>query len=634
MHLANKRTLHVAIIVAVGLLVYANTLHAPFYWDDSNFTDSPLVKSLDYFIHPGQAKGFEGHGGFLSRYFGYLSFALNYRLHGLELPGYHLVNIGIHLITALLVYRLVTLTFRTPYFREGRDSGTTDARAGFIAFFTALLFVAHPVQTQAVTYIVQRFASLAALFYLLSLTNYLQARLILSGPQKRTGAALGWLAAALVSAILAVKTKEIAYTLPFAVLLFEFLLFAGKPRQVAKALAVAAVPVLALAASRISGTSLDQILVNLDRATRLQTDMSRWDYLATQFPVLLTYLRLLVLPVGQRLDYGYRIYDSFLVPKVYVSALLLCLLLGVAVILLIRSRAREEDEDLLLRVIALGIFWFFITSAIESSIIPIVDVIFEHRLYLPSLGLFLAAAACVSMLGRQNDRMPGWPELRVTAGCLAVLLMLSGATYARNRLWSDEVAFWEDNARKTPKKARVLVNLARAREKRGDAEGAEKVYTMANDLDPDQTDTLLNVGLMHVQKGRLEDALRLFQNALVMDPNLVEAHNNIGMVYGIQGRYDDALKEFLQVVKLKPGLAEPHNNIGSLYLKQKKYPEAIEEFRKCLELDPGYEKAYLNRGEVLLATGHKGEAVADFRRALAINPESVEAAQRLKLMEK
>jgi len=630
MQLLDRKIVQATLIIVVGLIVYSNTLHVPFSFDDSTLTNSPCIKSFAYFLHPGTAKAYVWYGGFLSRYFGFLTFALNYRFNGLEVTGYHVVNLAIHLMAALLVNRLVFLTLSTPYFRKGRDHEAIDARAGFIALLAALLFVAHPIQTQAVTYVVQRFASLASMLYLLSLTNYLKGRLILDGPGKRPFAAGCWFAAALFSALLALKSKEIAYTLPLIVLLFEFLLFTREPRKRVRVLALALLPLLALVASRVSGGSLAEFLKNLDSATRLQTDMSRLDYLATQCRVILTYLRLLALPVDQRLDYDYPLYHSFLNPGVAASAAFLLCLLGTALYLLRVSRGREDDKTVLLRLVALGILWFFITLSVESSLIPIVDVIFEHRVYLPCVGVFIAASACLSLAGGANLRMPGWPEPRVMAGCLVVLLLFSGATYARNRCWGDDVAFWADNAWRSPQKARVYLNLGYTLEKHGDKEGADEAYRTAGSIAP-QTDSLLNSGLLEIDKGRLDEALVQFRAALALNPNLAEGHNNIGKVYGLQMRTDDALKEFLLAVRLDPTLGEPHNNIGYVYAQKGRYAEALKEYDKCLALVPDYEVAYLNRGKALQATGHTNEALADFSRVLKLNPSNAFALQQLHL---
>lgn len=630
MHLLSRKPVQVSLVALVCLLLYANTLHAPFYWDDAMLVESPIIKSFHYFLHPSAGRDFSWYGGFLSRFFGYFTFALNYRFGGLDTTGFHLVNVAIHLLASLLVYRLVRLTLRTPFFAEGANPAGIEARAGFIAFTAALLFAAHPIQTQAVTYIVQRFASLAAMLYLLSVTSYLKGRLVWHGAVRRPVAAGLWFGAAAVAAALALKSKETAYTLPLALVLLELLLFTRQNRRRALVLAFSAVPVAALAATRLSSGSLAELTANLDKATRLQTSMGRLDYLATQCKVIVTYLRLLVFPAGQRLDYDYPVYHSLFQPAVFVCALSLAGLLALAVACLRLSRDREDDRTPLLRLVALGIFWFFLALAVESSLIPIVDVIFEHRVYLPSVGAFMAAAAAVSFFGRGEGVLPGWPPLPVVAAVAVFVLCLGWATHARNALWSDEVAFWQDNARKSPQKARVFVNLARAFERRGDPVQATEAYRAAVAIDPNQTDPLLNFGLLLVQAGKLDEALAQFQAALRIDPGLVEAYNNIGKVYGMQRRYDDALKAFQAALELKPTLAEPHNNIGYVYAQQNRHGEALVEYDKCLALYPDYDKAFVNKGTALKALGRQAEAQAAFRRALEINPKNAEAAQLLR----
>ncbi|HBA89384.1 MAG TPA: hypothetical protein DCZ75_15785 [Geobacter sp.] len=631
-HLLNRGIFHVAVIVAIALCGYYHTLNVPFYWDDNMLLDSPIIKSLDHFVHPATVKGTDWYGGFTSRYVGYLSFALNYRLHGLSLPGFHLVNIAIHIAAALLVYRLVLLAMRTPFFAKGRGEGEIDRRTPFIALLAALLFVAHPIQTQAVTYVVQRFASLATLLYLVCVTSYIEGRLLLAGEQRRGARALPWFVVSFVAATLALWTKQMAYTLPFAIILLEFLLFTRDIRKRLVVIAVSLVPILGLVVSRVSGGgSLAQLTENLDRATRLQTDMPRLDYLATQCSVILTYLRLLFIPVGQRLDYDYPVYSSFAQPKVFICCAILSALLVTAAISLYHSRDREDDRGVLLRLVGLGIFWFFITLSIESSVIPIVDVIFEHRLYLPSVGFFIAVAAGVSMAGGANPRIPGWPRWPVAAASLAALLLLLGATHARNTLWGDQVAFWQDNAKKSPGKLRVLVSLGRALENKGEYLRAAQVYRTLLEIDPTQTDPLLNLGLLEIRDGKLDQAQSHFEQALAIDPLLVEGHNNLGQVLGMQRRYDEALKEFLLVLKLKPSLAPTHNNVAVIHAEQKRYDQAFEEYGKCLALDPNYANGYLNRGKAYLAVGKKSEAAADFRRVLELEPGNAEGARQLRL---
>jgi protein O-mannosyl-transferase len=638
MTVLNRKSLHVCLIVVVGLILYARTLQVPFILDDfESIAHNPLITSFAYFSDLGSGKIFFGHAGFVSRWFGYLSFALNYRFHGLDLAGYHAVNIAIHLLGALSVYWIVRLTFRTPYFLQGRAAGRIGEQAGFTALVAALLFVAHPLQTQAVTYLIQRLASLAALLYLISLACYIQGRLAGRGTGKLRLSAAAWFAASLFSAFLALKTKQNSCTLPLTVLLYELLFFTGTHRKKLMG-ALLALGALAGSAGALlvfrSGRSWEELLGQLDLATRLQTDTSRWDYLATQLRVIVTYLRLVVLPVGQRLEYDYPVDHSFLSGPVLFSGALLSCLVAVACICLQRSSAWKGDDgdaSPLLRVIAFGIFWFFIALSIESSIIPIVDVIFEHRMYLPLAGLFMALAASLALASGECGALAGWPKLPVVAGAAGVLLLLSGLTIARNETWRSEVGLWQDNTQKTPNKGRVYLNLGAAQERAGNLAGAEEAYLAANTLTVDQPFSRLDLGRLYLQSNRLDEAQRQFQEALGIDPTMGDAYNNIGKILEMKNQNDEALKEYLKAVRYRPYLATPYLNIGRLYARQKRYPEAIKEYEKAIVRDPAYSEAFIGRGEILLATGRRSEAIADFRRALQISPTSAEAAQQLKL---
>src|SRR5208283_3689820 len=196
-----------ACVAFLIIIVYSNTLNAPFQWDEGDFiVDNPIVKDLHYFTSPADAKGFALYDALVQRYIGFLTFAIDYRIHGLSVTGYHIVNIAIHIANAVLVYLLVLLTFRTQYFREqgpgargqepvdhsqkqesryqsllpGPRSPVPVPRSldpKLVALFSSLFFAAHPLQIEAVTYVFQRLASLAAFFYLLALAAYIQSRL-------------------------------------------------------------------------------------------------------------------------------------------------------------------------------------------------------------------------------------------------------------------------------------------------------------------------------------------------------------------------------------------------------------------------------------------------------------------------
>jgi hypothetical protein len=266
--------------------------------------------------------------------------------------------------------------------------------------FAALLFAVHPIQTQAVTYIVQRFASLAALFYLFALVTYIKFRLIslqtpiLEGQHHRPGISVkryALYAVSLISVILAMKTKEFAFTLPVVMAICEFMFFKEtlKRRMLYLAPIILTMVIIPPSLSDTSGSlseigGIDEAAAEISGA---RDKISRWDYLNTQFRVIVTYIRLLFLPISQNLDYDYPIYRSFFSPAVILSFMFLLLLFGIGIYLFYISRITHCA----LRITAFGIFWFFVTLSVESSVIPI-DAL-EHRVYLPSVDSLLLTSA-------------------------------------------------------------------------------------------------------------------------------------------------------------------------------------------------------------------------------------------------
>ncbi|MDP2158748.1 MAG: hypothetical protein Q8K68_13690 [Nitrospirota bacterium] len=217
--IATSPLAHACLIIVFGFLAYSNSFHVPFQWDDKYFiNENPIIRDFNYFLHPGQAEVFGMlHDHLRGRYIGYLTFALNYRVNGLDVTGYHIVNFSIHVINALLVYWLARLTFRTPFFAK-----PAHANDRFIPLFSALLFISHPLQTEAVTYIYQRLASLSALFYLLSVSSYVRSRL-----SETRRVQITFLVISLIAAALGMKTKENAFTIPITIALYELCFFIG-----------------------------------------------------------------------------------------------------------------------------------------------------------------------------------------------------------------------------------------------------------------------------------------------------------------------------------------------------------------------------------------------------------------------
>jgi tetratricopeptide (TPR) repeat protein len=587
-----KPVFQVFLIIVLGLLVYSNTFHVPFQFDDkSNIVENPLVKDLQYFTTPSKLQQVKLHLGYEDmkrRLAGYFTFALNYKLHSLDVTGYHVFNLIVHLTNALLVYWLVALSFKTPFFSGHTEKDGYNHRYShhFMALFAALLFVSHPIQTQAVTYIVQRFTSLATLFYLFSLLMYIKARLSESSTKRYS-----FYAVCLISAILSMKSKEIAFTLPVVITLYECMFFKGEMKRrilylIPVLLTMMVIPLSFIDVNRPIGSMIGE----LSEATKVQTTMSRWDYLITQFRVIVTYIRLLLLPVNQNLDYDYPVYHSFFNPGVILSFLFLLSIMGLGIYVLYRYRGSASHT----RLISFGIFWFFITVSVESSIIPIVDVIFEHRMYLPSIGLCIAFVSAVEVMseriGERNVRM----RKAVIYVMVLAVISLSATAYARNAVWQSEEKLWEDVIKKSPHKARPHNNLGMLYYSRGRIEEATKEFQTALKLKPDYPEAHNNLGSAYVDHGRIEEAIKEYQTALTLKPDYAEAHYNLGKVYHDRGRIEEAIKEYQTALALKPDYAKAHINLGIAYFNRGRIEDAIKEYQAALKINPNYDAARNN----------------------------------------
>ncbi len=576
------KIISLSLIALIGTIAYSNTFNAPFVFDDSiNLVENLLIKDLDNFIFPSG-----GYKGYLPRSVAFFTFALNYHFGGLDVTGFHVVNLIIHITNAILVYFLVVLTFKTPFF-EGQGSGGL-LSPHLIALFSALLFVSHPVHTQAVTYIVQRLSSLAALFYLLSMVMYVTARVKGQGSRVK-GAA--FFSMSLISAVLAMFTKEISFTLPIMVIIYEFLFFGSGLRK-KFLLFIPAVLILIIIPSAIVGIDrpLSEILSDVSERTKLQTNMPRWDYLVTEMRVVTTYIRLLFLPLDQNLYYDYPLYHSLFEPPVFLSFLFLASLFGLAVYLLFKSKGSRVkgpgSSAPYLRLVGFGILWFFITLSVESSVIPIAHVIFEHRLYLPASGAFIAVITSVfiimgNLMGRRKIM-----ERVLIPVLAAAIIALTGATYARNVVWQSEVKLLEDAAQKSPESADVYNGLGHACMVKGELDRAIEYFRIAQKLNPNYPPVYNNLGVAYGKKGRFDDALNELKSALTLDPRNPEIYNNIAIVYREKGLFEKEISYLDIALKLNPNFAIAHFNLGAAYESKGWSEMAREHYSKARALNP------------------------------------------------
>lgn len=556
-------------ILALGAAAYANALGAGFAFDDlPSIVKNPAAHDWRNFV-----LSRTGYAQRPNRYVAYLTFALNCAWGGLDPAGYHAVNVAIHLASALLVYALVVLLFRTP---RARGSALA-AQAPALGFLAGALFAVHPLQTQAVTYVVQRLASLATLFGLATVVGYLRWRLRGEAAQPPRGGR-GWgYAAALGAAVLAMRTKEIAFTVPLLLAAVE-LWFLDGPR-LRRALYVA--PFLATMAIvpatvvRI-GEPLGVALADASTVTRVQTGLSRLEYFRAELTVIARYLGLLLLPVGQNVDPDVPVPDSWLAPSVVgAGALLAALGLAVAVCLWRTSTRAARPLDPALRVAAFGGLWFFVTLSVESTFIPIVDLMYEHRVYLPSAGFALVAAVAAGLVARRLA--PRRPAAVVVGAALALAAALVPATYLRNEVWASELALWSDAARKSPHKARPLNNLGAALTDAGRLDEAAATLGEVIRAHPEHAEAYYNLGRIRLATGDFAQAGALFRKALALREGYAEAYANLGAALIRQQRFQEAVATLEEARPVIEENAEARFNLGVAYATLGDVPAATRE---------------------------------------------------------
>ncbi|MFH1768943.1 MAG: tetratricopeptide repeat protein [Candidatus Omnitrophota bacterium] len=571
----------------LGIIIYSNTFWSPFQFDSETLVGGKTaIKNIANLDKIWQL--------WSTRFITFLSFALNYHFHGFNVFGYHFVNIAIHIASAILVWYLVKLILRTPALRED----TTSKYSHIIAFFTALIFVSHPVQTEAVTYIYQRSTALAAFFYIASICLYLKTRLLqganVLAARWRRYYCLSW-----VLAIAGMFTKENVVTLPLMIVLCEYCFFkaSGYRDREYSLFYLALLPIIPLLLFLTS----PPVFIDLDILS--DRPVLGGEYLLTQLRVVITYLRLFFVPLNQNLDYDYPIIGDFKDPSVLLSFFVLLTIIIIAVRIFPRRR-----------LLSFSIFWFFLCLIPESTIIPLRDVIFEHRLYLPMVGYSIfIVTGLVYLLKEERFKFAV-----AIISCIAVIY--SVMTYCRNNVWKDKVSLWNDVVRKSPQKARVYSHRGKAFLDNKEYKNALVDLNRALLLDSLYPEVYNQRGVLFARRKEYDEAIADFNKALDIHPYFVEVYNNRGAVFLDLREYDKAIDDFGRALEICPDYVNAYSNLGVAFVKKEEYEKAINQFNRALQLDPKCAEAYNNRGSVFLDMGEYDKAINDFNRALRIDP--------------
>ena len=537
-------------------LIYSSNLDGPFLFDDGTNIQHNSAIRLTRLSWTG-LKDAAFNSPLSNRPLAYISFALNYYFHGYRTVGYRTVNILIHILAGVFLFLFIKTTLSLPAVRSRYGI------RNWLPYIAVLVWLVHPLQTQSVSYIVQRMNSMASMLYLLSMLCYARARLAQAPAVKwpLTGACI-------VSGLLALGTKETAATLPLFILLYEWFFFQDLNGRWLKRhlpfLAGLVILLLGVALIYLGGHPFEKILSRYE--TRDFTPLQR---VLTEFRVLILYLSLLIYPHPNRLnlDYDYSLSHSLIEPPTTLLALL-------AIIGMLAWSIRLAKND---RLISFCILWYFGNLVIESSIVGL-EIVFEHRAYLPSMMMILMVAILV-------DRYLKSKLLKIALVC-AITLVFSAWTYERNTIWSNAVSLWSDVVKKSPRKVRAHNNLGNALKSHGKIEEAIDHFKTALQINPGYAKAHNNLGTALAARGETDEAIKHFGLALFIDPNYAAAHSNLGVALASRNEMEKAVVHFRAALRLKPDYAKVHSNLGAALVRQEKLQEALEHFQTALRLKP------------------------------------------------
>ncbi|QLE86105.1 hypothetical protein FLM48_14130 [Shewanella sp. Scap07] len=545
------------------LVCYFITLKVPFYLDDaSSISDNMHILGLPV------VEVFKLYG---MRGVAYASFAVNYQATGLDVSGFHITNIGVHFLSASFVYLLTKECCRAQ-----------QLPSTWLPFIVAMFFVCHPLHTQAVTYIVQRIASLAGLFYFSALYFYLLLR---RSSIRSQYICYGFLT--LAAMLLAFFTKQNTIVLPLSILLLELLVVCRIPNRYQVVSIAGLVSAVVLALLALTSDDFQSFLVWLDAYTRETADISRLAYFETQIRVVGEYIQRFFVPINLQLEYTTPVYSgSFQQVSGY-----LWLHIGILTIALLASRK--------VPLATFGILFYYSAHIVESSFIPISDVAFDHRTYIPNFGLILAVViGSYYLLKKAGANKPVF-----VVPVVIVMLIATTMTIQRNRLWLDPMAFYKYELAISTNKARVHNALAQ----------------------------------LYMDEEQWKEASEHFEQAVVLTEddemrplfisNYIAAVKNDGNV----AQAIALTEKYLPVVNSNQARKQLLTNLGFMYIQKREASNAFNAFKRVMTMDrrPPPNEANLGMALALWALKRQDQAKIYLQRTISNDPKNDYAKQLL-----
>ena len=517
---------------------------------------------------------------------------------GLEPSAYHTTNLLLHVLDTLLVFWLILIL----------------SNEVFIALVSALFFGVHPLHVESVAWVTERKDVLSTFFLLQAMIYYLLYKKKQKGfftPTKIFGVG-GYYYLSLSAFFLALLSKPMVVSLPFILLLFDYLSY----REFNKSILLEKAPYFLLSVIIGILTIYTQIVGEAVPSTDSLTFVEN---ILTACRGVVFYLTKVILPINLSAFYPYPEIISIYKPEFF-SSLFALLVLTIAVFYSRKYSRRIIFGTLFFIITILPVLKLFPAGAASAA---------DRYMYLPSIGLFY-------MAGLAFYKMYRWEGVFETARKLSVVLFLgvliltfSVLSYKRNNIWQDGETLWLNVLENYPEVSIAHNNLGHAYTAQGRSNEAIKEYKTALRLDPNYATAHNNLGSIYVDQGLLDEAIKEYKTALRLDPNYATAHNNLGSIYVDQGLLDEAVKEYKTALRIKPDYVDAHNNLGNAYAAQGSLDDAIREYQLAIELESEHVTAYFNLGLTYYNKGLSDLAISSYKEALRIDPYDTDVLNNL-----
>ncbi|MBW1781116.1 MAG: tetratricopeptide repeat protein [Deltaproteobacteria bacterium] len=603
-----KNIFAIVIIFVVLLSIYSNTFHAAWHFDDGpNILDNRALHLTHLNWENIKRTFFASWGGGekLYRPAACFSFALNYYFGGTDVTGYHMVNLTIHCLCCVFLFLFIRNTLSLPLLKT--RYGSIDYP---IALLASVLWAINPVQTEAVTYVVQRMTSMAGMFYIMSMYFYLKGRISTNIFLRSTHYIFF-----IVASIFAFNSKENAVMLIISIYIFDLLLVQGITKEsLRRHFFVLSIVVIAclITAFLLKGPFIFDPEKILSGYTA--RGFTLFERLLTEPRVVLFYISLLLYPMPHRLCLVHDISVSkgvFDPPTTIIAILVILALLALAIL---KSKRWP--------LVSFCIIFFFINHIIESTVLPL-ELAFEHRNYIPSMLFFVPIAILfVRAITFFSDNVS--LKIIIAAFLIGILIVFGYSTFVRNSVWKTDETLWLDAVTKCPNLPRTHHNLGKYYDDIGLKRTALKHYQQALQLPegPNRRShyiTTYNMGLIYRSLGDEDTAQRYLLKAIEMEPRFSPAYASLGIMSMEKGQHGTALDYFIKALTHDPSSQQARNYTGLALLRQNQIESAISQFENALEKDPNDLYALTHMGVACKFRGDLNKAEGYFKKVLHIN---------------